>query len=125
MPICAHSENCIQTGTRFDQQPHVGRIILTIGIHGDDQFATRSPESRLEGGALSTVGDQIEDPQGRLSFLVPSQQRFGAIGGTIVDDDHLLPATQLLVSTQFTETGEDFLEQWTQCFLFVVCRNHH
>ena len=94
LSVGTHAEDRIHARSFFKHGGNVGGIVLAVGIHRDDEFATGGGKARFEGGSLSAVRDEGQDPQTRSHFPSSLQKSRGAIIRTVIDDDHFEGATE-------------------------------
>ena len=79
----------------LEQGRDVGRIVLTVAVDGDDRAPPRLGESGGQRRRLAEVAAQPHPPQpGPLGRQLLDQLE-GAVGGAVVDDDHLPGSAQL------------------------------
>ena len=76
-----------------DKGGDVGRIVLEVGVHGDDPLASRHPKARREGRRLAEITPKANHLQPRVFLVIPLEQLEAAVAAPVVDDDHLIRPT--------------------------------
>ena len=74
----------------------VGRVVLEVGVEGDDDLAVRVVESGRQGGRLPEVLPEADDLDPRILGLHLLEGGKGPVGAAVVDQDDLERLAQLL-----------------------------
>ena len=67
----------------------LGRVVLTVAVHRDDDAAARGGEPVGERRRLAEVTPQLDDAHVVASFGEPAHDRKRPVGGAVVHEDDL------------------------------------
>ena len=102
-----------------EQAGNIGRIILQVGVDGNNDTALRMIESRHHGGGLTEITREIDDLDPGIA-LREGRQNFGrAIGAAVIHHDDFKRNTGLI------EDGDDLFDKQRQRCFFVINGYHH
>src|SRR5262245_31804786 len=71
----------------LEEAPDLRRIVLQIGVHREDDLATRHLESGDECGRLAKVAPETDDVDSRIALMQRAQLLEGAVPAAVVDKD--------------------------------------
>ena len=74
---------------RLEQPRHLERVVLQIGVHGDDVGAARGAEARGERRRLAEVAAQAQAPHPRVGGRERLDRLPRAVAAPVVDEDDL------------------------------------
>ncbi len=74
----------------LEQGGDVGRVVLQVAVHRDDDRAARVVEAGGHRGRLSVVPAELDEPEPRVVGRERAQARVGVVTASVVDD-HDLP----------------------------------
>ncbi len=101
----------------LEEQGDVVRVVLEVGIEGDDDIAGRGVEAGAHGGGLAEVAAQPHEAEMGVLVGACGEQLPGSVLAAVVDEDDLVGAANCAqgVVQGFAEQGDGFF--------FVVDRN--
>lgn len=94
LAIHADAADHVETVKMVEKPRDVGRIVLQIGVEGDDDAAGCRAEARGQGRRLARVVPQANDPHRRILDPEPAERFEAAVRAAIVDEDHLMGTTE-------------------------------
>ena len=84
------ADHVVALGHLVQQERDADRVVLQVGVHGDDHIAARVVETGGEGRSLSEIAPEGDDAPARIAAVDLAQPRQAAIRAAVVDDDHLV-----------------------------------
>src|SRR3989304_1118113 len=72
-----------------NERGYIGRVVLEIGVHGDNDVAVGEVEPRAQGRRLAEVAPELDDPDVAARFLDFQELFEGAVDRAVVDEDYL------------------------------------
>ena len=114
------------------QRGQIGRIVLQVAVHGDDDVAARLIEARRQRRGLPEVAPQPDDFQPPVGLHQVRQQLEAAIARRIVNEENLIR-----LGHAFEHGGEPVVEPQNRplfvvdrdndgkhCSMFMIARNY-
>ena len=102
----------------LDELVQIGRIVLEIRVHGDDDLALRALETGRQAHRLAEVRAQADTADARIFAVQLGDDLPGVVGAAVVDEDELVadaarleavahPVRQLGQAFGLVEAGDD------------------
>jgi hypothetical protein len=89
LPFGAHAADHIVTVQTVEKPGNVRRVVLQVGVEGDDEAAAGRAEACGQGRRLARVAAQADDPHAQVLAGELAEGREAAVAAAVVDVDHL------------------------------------